>query len=118
MARRALRLLSRAARLRISLRAELDLCPFWRILKLENPVKMGTPIVFETPPDHGRFQKPVLQNRAPKFRRCKTGHFSSFGSLSKMGTSRAKDGGYWQGSERTRSGACFGEHAPDFCFHP
>src|SRR5260370_3485990 len=92
MARRALRLLSRAARLRISLRAELDLCPFWRILKLENPVKMGTPIVFETPPDHGRFQKPVLQNRAPKFRRCKTGHFSSFGSLSKMGTSRAQNG--------------------------
>src|SRR5438270_4577911 len=44
---------------------------------------MGTPIVSETPPDQGLFQKPVLRNRAPKFRRCKNGHFSRFGSLSK-----------------------------------
>src|SRR5262249_51818671 len=60
---------------------KLDFCPFWGSVKLRNPVNIGSWVFIETPPVHGLFQKPLEQNRAPNFRRCKARWFWRSGSL-------------------------------------
>src|SRR5260370_4207051 len=60
----------------------------------------GQAQIFETRAKSMRVSKIAAQNRAPKFRRCKTGDFVTSGSLSKRAKVELIGGGYAPNANR------------------